>query len=237
MTAKEQRFIEEYCVDCKGAQAAIRAGYAKSRARQTACDLLKKPEIKKAIRKHQKELTITAAQATKNLSDIARTRVNDFMVIKKVLHRPMVRKPLKEIIAKLKEEIEFENEYLSAVELEENELKRQKVKIKGLEQSLIRLEIELRRNPKAYRDIEGEAEWIERAELDLVAIARAKDVGNVFELSFTEFGPKVKMYAADKANETLLKMKGKLIDRQDHTTKGESLNKGFYGFLKKVNKK
>jgi phage terminase small subunit len=48
-TDKQKAFIREYLVDKCGAKAAVRAGYAPAQARKTACELLKKPEIRKAV--------------------------------------------------------------------------------------------------------------------------------------------------------------------------------------------
>ena len=45
MNARHRRFAEEYAVDHNGARAAVRAGYAKSRAKQTAHRLLARPEV------------------------------------------------------------------------------------------------------------------------------------------------------------------------------------------------
>ena len=42
---KHRRFAEEYSVDHNGAAAAVRAGYALSRAKQTAYRLLQKPDV------------------------------------------------------------------------------------------------------------------------------------------------------------------------------------------------
>jgi len=45
LTPKQQRFVEEYLVDLNGAAVAERAGYAKSRARQTTSELVEMPAI------------------------------------------------------------------------------------------------------------------------------------------------------------------------------------------------
>lgn len=64
LTDKEQQFVAEYLVDLNGAQAAIRAKYAKSSARVTASKLLSKPNIQAAIaearEKQQQRTEITA---------------------------------------------------------------------------------------------------------------------------------------------------------------------------------
>ena len=57
LTPKAQRFIDEYCVDMNGTQAAIRAGYSKRSARQIADQNLSKHDIREAIMKRRKELS------------------------------------------------------------------------------------------------------------------------------------------------------------------------------------
>lgn len=46
---KQARFVTEYVKDCNATQAAIRAGYSKKTAGQQGEQLLKKPEIRKAV--------------------------------------------------------------------------------------------------------------------------------------------------------------------------------------------
>ncbi len=50
LTKLQERFLAEYLVDLNGTQAAIRAGYSEASAASTASDLLKKPEIREAVR-------------------------------------------------------------------------------------------------------------------------------------------------------------------------------------------
>lgn len=49
LTAKQQRFVEEYLIDLNATQAAIRAGYSANTARQTGSENLSKPDIADAI--------------------------------------------------------------------------------------------------------------------------------------------------------------------------------------------
>ncbi len=51
LTAKQQRFVEEYLVDLNATQAAIRAGYSAKTAYSIANENLNKPEIAEAIQK------------------------------------------------------------------------------------------------------------------------------------------------------------------------------------------
>lgn len=49
MTAKQQRFCDEYLIDLNATQAAIRAGYSEKTAGGIASEYLRKPQIKEYI--------------------------------------------------------------------------------------------------------------------------------------------------------------------------------------------
>ena len=49
LTPKQARFVTEYLIDQNATQAALRAGYSKNGARQTAHNMLSKPYIKERI--------------------------------------------------------------------------------------------------------------------------------------------------------------------------------------------
>ena len=49
MTAKQERFVQEYLIDLNATQAALRAGYSEKTAMVIGSENLKKPEINKAI--------------------------------------------------------------------------------------------------------------------------------------------------------------------------------------------
>lgn len=51
LTARQLRFVSEYLIDLNATQAAIRAGYSPASARQHACRLLMKDEVKNAVAK------------------------------------------------------------------------------------------------------------------------------------------------------------------------------------------
>lgn len=73
LTAKAQRFVDEYLIDRNAAAAAIRAGYSKRSAKQTGHELLLKPHVADAVAKaaalQQKRTLMTADQV---LLDIQR---------------------------------------------------------------------------------------------------------------------------------------------------------------------
>lgn len=55
LTAKQQRFCDEYLIDLNATQAAIRAGYSEKTARVIGQENLTKPVIKEYIEKRMKE--------------------------------------------------------------------------------------------------------------------------------------------------------------------------------------
>ncbi len=55
LTAKQQRFVEEYLIDLNATQAACRAGYSRSSARQIGPENLSKPVIAAAIAAAKRE--------------------------------------------------------------------------------------------------------------------------------------------------------------------------------------
>ncbi len=55
LTAKQQRFVEEYLIDLNATQAAIRAGYSRNSARQIGVENLSKPVIAAAVAKAKRE--------------------------------------------------------------------------------------------------------------------------------------------------------------------------------------
>lgn len=64
LTAKQQRFCDEYLIDLNATQAAIRAGYSKKTARQIGQENLTKPVIAEYIKKRmdEKEAALVADQ-------------------------------------------------------------------------------------------------------------------------------------------------------------------------------
>ncbi len=64
MTAKQQRFCDEYLIDLNATQAAIRAGYSEKTARVIAAENLSKPNIQEYIsdRMAEKEAALIASQ-------------------------------------------------------------------------------------------------------------------------------------------------------------------------------
>lgn len=74
MTPKRERFIKEYLIDLNATQAAIRAGYSPKTAGQIGEEILKKPEIRAAVKqemdKRAARIEITADRVLRELASI-----------------------------------------------------------------------------------------------------------------------------------------------------------------------
>ena len=85
MTAKQQRFCDEYLIDLNATQAAIRAGYSKKTARAIANENFTKPYIKEYIEKRmaEKEAELIADQdeVMKYLSAVMRREHRESVVV------------------------------------------------------------------------------------------------------------------------------------------------------------
>jgi phage terminase small subunit len=85
LTAKQQRFVEEYLIDLNATQAAIRAGYSEKTAYSIGNENLSKPEIAKAIEAAQiersKRTEITADRVLSELGKLGFSNMMDYMRI------------------------------------------------------------------------------------------------------------------------------------------------------------
>src|SRR3972149_2439539 len=76
MTPKQERFAREFAVGHNGAAAAGRAGYSERRAKQTASELLRRPDVAGLVRELEAE---TAQRLDIDAGWIA-ARYRDFIV-------------------------------------------------------------------------------------------------------------------------------------------------------------
>lgn len=198
LTTKQQRFVEEYCVDWNCTQAAIRAGYSEDTASEIGYENLRKPQIKAAIDARLTELSLSAGQTTKLISEIAETRLNDYMRVKMVPTRERVEAYANVLLQQVKEEIALIEE--KAAPLSKKEAAAFRSMLVKLRKRQVELELEiLRFGPTAIVFAEGPLMLKEVVELDLVALAKAKNEGRIKSWTPTEFGVKVEMYPADAA--------------------------------------
>jgi len=82
LTAKQQRFCDEYLIDLNATQAAIRAGYSRKTAEQLAYQLLQKTSVQNHIaelqKKREKRTEITQDSVLRELALIAFAKASDY---------------------------------------------------------------------------------------------------------------------------------------------------------------
>ena len=69
LSAKRQRFVDEYCIDFNGKQAAIRAGYSVRSANEQAARLLTNDNVKKALEEKKLEIAKESKLKTSDVID------------------------------------------------------------------------------------------------------------------------------------------------------------------------
>lgn len=223
LTTKQRRFCEEYLKDFNATQAAKRAGYAKGTAYSMGSENLRKPEIKSFLNDQLDNLSMEAGEISMRYTNIGRGNMSDYMVKKLVPYTPKIKAGLAEVIERLREEFDFEDDYALRINLEDDELVAHMRSQEAKRRTIIRYEMELERNPLAFRIIAGETVMVEKAELDIVKIMEDKQRGVIKSYKSTMYGPQVDLYPADVALGQLAKIRGMMVEKVDLTSKGESV--------------
>lgn len=200
LTDKQLRFCEEYLIDLNATQAAIRAGYSEKTAYAIGWENLRKPELRKIIDQKLEQCSLGKQETVKLLSDIAQGSLNEYFVTIKKMVTPQVQKPLRQLIKELQYKIEDQHKLierakitnadaLSAFQAQEAEWRLR----------IFQYEIELERNSKAFRIVDGETQLVDTVELDLAKLVKDKERGKIKSITPNEHGLKIEMYAADAA--------------------------------------
>lgn len=213
LTDKQQRFIDEYCVDCNATQAAIRAGYSPTSAYSTGWENLRKPEIKAAIEVRLEELAIGAKETTKLISDIAQSRLNDYFTVRQVQDYEQEEQYLSVLADRTRDEIDYIEAFAQRENLPLFDSKAgptaMGTRLNETRERLLALELEiLAHGPDAVKLVPGKPIIREVAELDLVALAKAKEGARLKSYSVGKDGIKIETYAADAALDKLARMHG-----------------------------
>jgi len=223
LTPKQQRFCEEYLRDLNATQACIRAGYSAKTAGTMGWENLRKPEIRQHIDSKLSELSLSASETLKSISDIARSNLNEYFIERTVSRTPQIKITVKEYIKRLRQQMEDAQKLFDRTNegtKEEKDIHEAAQKRRTKE--IVEQEIILERNPKATMIINGETELITIVDLDLARLVKDKEAGKIKSISFTEFGPKVELYAADAALNTLAKYHG--LFEKDNKQKAPEIN-------------
>lgn len=226
LTAKQEAFCIEYIKTFNATAAAIASGYSDKTAASIGWENLRKPEIAKKIGELTKGSLMMPDEIHKRMTDIARTRLNDFIVPRTTVITKKIKVGLEELINRMRAEIDFEDDYSLQANLQGKESERHEKGQGQRRRQIIRYKLELKNNPNAYRIIDGEPELIEVADVDLLKLAKQKEQGNIKSLKFTKDGPQVELYAVDAALTNLAKINAMFVEKHeiDINTKMEGMS-------------
>lgn len=215
LTVKEERFCQEYIKDFNATAAAIRAKYSKTSARQIGSENLSKPYIKNRIAELLEAEEMGEGEIKKRFSDIAKTDMGNYVTKRSVPYTPLIKASLKAVITERRAYIEREEEFCTRMGFTEKVFDEFQKNLDETRAEIIRLEIELEHNPKAYRIVEGETVMQEIAEFDMVKLIDDKDRGVIKSIKHTKDGIQAESYSADGALTTLAKFKGMLVEKSE----------------------
>lgn len=214
LTGKQLKFAEEYLIDLNATQAAIRAKYSQKTAYSIGFENLRKPEIKEYISLRLDDYGLTESELLKMMSSIAKSSLNDYIVVRKIERVRSVEKPLKLKIEDLLLKIKKNCMYMERASLTEDQIESITNQNDHYQNEIIKLQIDLEINPDATFEV-AESYETEVADLDLIALARDKENGKIKGISFGQFGPKVEMSDPDAMIKTLAQIKGMITNKID----------------------
>lgn len=230
LTDKQKKWIDEYLVDFNATRAAKDSGYSEATARQIGSQNLSKLDIQEEIAKRLDAMGMTAPEITKRFTSFARGDMSDYMVKKVTTFTPKIEVSLNELIQRERDKIDFEDDYALEVNLKGDELKNHMESQEGRRRSIIRMKLELVRNPNAKRIINGETILIEEMVLDLAKIVEDKERGIIKSIKHTKDGVQVELYSADNALAQLAKIRGMMVEKDiDVNVNVETVTRIGYG--------
>lgn len=210
LNLKEKKFADSFLIHLNKSRAAIASGSAANSSRQQGHQIYMRTHVKAYIEKKLAEHTLGAEETIKLISDTAQATITDYFKPVMVPYVPKVKKPVAELIAERKEYVAREMEFLSRSGFTETQYDEFVSSLQPTKNSIIRLEIELEKNPKAFRIVDGEEVLIEEMQLDINAIVADKEKGKVKKIKALKDGTlEVELYSAADAQEKLMKMFGK----------------------------
>jgi phage terminase small subunit len=198
LNARQLRFCEEYLICFNGTQAAIKAGYSEKTAGVIASENLKKPNIRAFIDNQLAAQSLGKAETVKLMSDMAQGCLNEYFVVVEQVETPQVQKSLKQLIKELNHRIEDQHKLIERAKISNADVLQQFYdhEAQWLLQ-IIQYQIELERNPNAYRIVPGEPRMVQTAVLDLPKLVKDKERGKIKSITPNEHGLKIELYGAD----------------------------------------
>ncbi len=219
---RERLFVDSYCQHGNQTKAAKAAGYAKDSARNQGWRLMTNDDIKAAVAERLAALSIDAAEVTKQVSDIGKTRLNEYFTLHSRQGYEQEPHYLSVLVERAKEEIAYIGQFATAHGMVLVDMKGATPMGKRLaeaKEKLLALELEvLAHGPDAVKLVPGRPVVYQVAELDLVKLAKAKEGGRIKSYSVGKDGIKVETYDALAALNTSARMLG-LFEKDNEQSK------------------
>lgn len=154
LSKHQQLFIAHYCECWNAAEAARRAGYSEKSARQIGTENLSKPAIAAAIAERIAAI-MPAGEVISLLADHARGTSDDIISFRTEYRPTTIKVPLRELIEQVGATIKFEEAYADRAKLSETERADHVAQMAAMRRRIIRMELQLERDPDATEDAPG----------------------------------------------------------------------------------
>lgn len=168
----------------------------------------KEEAVQRAIEERLQRAGASADLVAFILAEHLQGTAADWVSFEEVEVYPKVRIPLAEHIEQLREDIRFEEDFARRAGLEGDEMERHESDVAARRRRILRLEMELERDPDRTVRVEGEPEVVERARIDLVKLRDAGKLHLVKSAKQDDKSIEVKMYDVQAAADKILKMHG-----------------------------
>lgn len=209
LSDNERAFAENYIISLRKDLAAIAAGFSEHTAKVIGHQVYNRPHVKEYVNQLLDENTATAKETLKRISDTAAGNMTDYMREVERMDIPKERRGLQQIINQIQYEIEIEQEFLIlAAGLTKEETESSNAIIRRKELEITRYDIELNKNPLAYRIVDGNPVLVKEMQLDLAAIVADKERGIVKSYKMTKDGVQIEMCDPDTSKDRMAKIHG-----------------------------
>lgn len=212
LSEQHQLFVIEFCKHGNGTKAAKAAGYKGRKAANQAWRLRINEDIKAAIAQRLMAASLGALETTKQISDVAQTRLNDYFTIKQVQGIEQAEQYVTVLAAAQRDEIAYIQEFSKRQGmplLDKNGLTKIGQRMMAAQEKLLEYELDIQRHGnEVTRLAAGKPAVHQVAELDIVKLAKAKEGGRIKSYSLGKDGLKVETYDALGALDKLARMHG-----------------------------
>jgi hypothetical protein len=161
---------------------------------------------------------MSAEEAIKHLTDVARTRPNEFLTIKQAQGYVQSEQYVTVLLARVKEDIDHMKAFIARgdLDLSKKEIRTLRQTVNQARELQLTYELDiLKYGNEVTRLAAGAPCVVETVEFDIVKLARAEEEGRIKSISWTEFGPRIEFESVIAATDRILKVQGKFVDKHE----------------------